>query len=224
MRFSDHLLDEIRARVPVADVVGRKVTWDKRKSQPAKGDYWACCPFHSEKTPSFHADNRRNRYHCFSCKESGDVFTFLMKLEGLSFPEAVEQLAGLAGLEMPKATPEDARRAEQRAGLHDVMEMTTQFFEESLQSAEGSGARGYLADRGISAATQRAFRVGYAPSDRAALKNHLAKLGVPHDRMVEAGLIVDGPDIRVPYDRFRDRVIFPIKDARGRVIAFGGRA
>lgn len=224
MRFSDTFLDEIRARLPITDVVGRKVTWDKRKSLPAKGDYWACCPFHGEKTPSFHADNRRQRYHCFGCKESGDIFTFVTKLEGLSFPEAVEQLAGLAGLDMPKRTPEDAQRAEQRASLYDVMEIAAQFFEDRLQASEGAAARGYLSDRGITARTMANFRLGYAPGDRRALKTHLAGNNISPEQMAEAGLVIAGEDIAVPYDRFRDRVMFPIKDARGRVIAFGGRA
>jgi len=224
MRFSDTFLDEIRARLPVTDVVGRKVTWDKRKSIPAKGDYWACCPFHGEKTPSFHADNRRQRYHCFGCKESGDIFTFVTKLEGLSFPEAVEQLASLAGLDMPERTPEDAQRAEERASLYDVMELAAKFFEDRLQASEGAAARGYLSDRGISARTIGSFRIGYAPGDRRALKTHLADNNITVEQMAEAGLVIAGQDIAVPYDRFRDRVIFPIKDVRGRVIAFGGRA
>ncbi|MBN9000273.1 MAG: DNA primase, partial [Rhizobiales bacterium] len=101
MRFSASFLDDIRARVPLSQIVGRRVAWDRRKSQPQKGDYWACCPFHGEKSPSFHADDRKGRYYCFGCGASGDHFTFLTELEGLSFPEAVERLAGEAGLPMP---------------------------------------------------------------------------------------------------------------------------
>lgn len=224
MRFSDSFLDELRARLPVAEVVGRKVTWDKRKSQPGKGDYWACCPFHGEKTPSFHADNRRGRYHCFGCKESGDIFTFLTKQEGLSFPEAVEQLAAMAGLPLPARTEQDAAREQQRTGLYDVMELAAAWFEANLQAAEGAAARGYLDGRNISARIQQNFRIGYAPASRHGLKSHLAENGVSGEQMVEAGLVIAGEDIAVPYDRFRDRVMFPILDARGRVIAFGGRA
>ena len=122
MRFPDHFLDEIRSRIPIADVVGTRVTWDKRKSQPQRGDYWACCPFHGEKTPSFHADNRRGRYHCFGCGASGDHFRFLTEIDGVSFPEAVTRLAEEAGLPLPERDPEAERREEKRASLYDVME------------------------------------------------------------------------------------------------------
>ncbi|NNF80625.1 MAG: DNA primase [Rhizobiales bacterium] len=224
MRFSDHILDDIRARLPISEVVGRKVTWDRRKSVPAKGDHWACCPFHGEKTPSFHADDRRGRYHCFGCKESGDIFTFVTKTDGLSFPEAVQMLADLAGVALPKPTAQDAEREQKRATLYDVMELAAKFFEHKLQSADGAAARGYLSDRGLSAKVQQDFRIGYAPNDRRALKSHLAENDVSSEQMAESGLVISGPDISVPYDRFRERVMFPIRDMRGRVIAFGGRA
>lgn len=224
MRFTPTFLDEIRARVPLSSVVGSRVTWDRRKSQPAKGDYWACCPFHGEKSPSFHADDRKGRYHCFGCGVSGDHFTFLAEHEGLSFPEAVERLAGEAGLAMP-ARDERAEAAErQRASLHEVMEMACRFFEESLQAREGAHARGYLAGRDLGPEVQRRFRLGYARSSRNALKEHLAAKGVLHEDMVAAGLLVTGDDIPVSFDRFRDRIMFPITDLRGRIVAFGGRA
>ncbi len=224
MRFSPTFLDSIRARIPISEVVGRRVTWDKRKSQPQRGDYWACCPFHGEKTPSFHADDRRGRYHCFGCGVSGDHFTFLVEQDGLSFPQAVEQLAGEAGLPMPARDREEEKREEQRASLADVMELAVKFFEVQLQAAVGAKARGYLRDRGVSPETQTRFRIGYAPDSRNALKQYLAEAGVDPDQMVEAGLLIAGDDIPVSYDRFRDRVMFPITDLRGRVIAFGGRA
>ncbi len=224
MRFPDHILDEIRARLSISEVVGRKVTWDRRKSVPAKGDHWACCPFHQENTPSFHADDRRGRYHCFGCKASGDIFTFVTETEGLSFPEAVQSLADLAGVNLPAPSPQAAEREQKRATLYDVMEIATKFFEDALQSADGAAARGYLSDRGLSSKTQQDFRIGYAPNDRRALKTHLAGNGVSPEQMTECGLVIAGPDIAVPYDRFRDRIMFPIRDTRGRVIAFGGRA
>jgi DNA primase len=224
MRFSAQFLDEIRARVPIADVVGRRVSWDRRKSVPAKGDYWACCPFHNEKTPSFHADNRRGRYHCFGCGVSGDAFTFLVEKEGLAFPEAVERLAAEAGLEMPKADPREAERQRQQASLHDVMELACAFFEDRLQTSQGAAARGYLADRGLDPATQRRFRIGYAPAGRHALKEHLLAKKVPLEAIVATGLLVTGEDIEVPFDRFRQRIMFPIADLRGRLAGFGGRA
>ena len=224
MRVPPSFLEDIRGRVTISSVVGRKVTWDRRKSNAGKGDYWACCPFHGEKSPSFHVDDRKGRYHCFGCKASGDIFTFLVEKEGLSFPEAVERLAAEAGLAMPQMSEADQKREEQRASLYDVMEMAAKFFEAELQAARGSRARGYLADRQLSAAIQKEFRLGYAPDDRSALRSHLADKGVGVEQMAEAGLVIAGEDIPVAYDRFRDRVMFPIRDPRGRVIAFGGRA
>jgi DNA primase len=222
MRFPPSFLEDIRGRVTISSVVGRKVAWDRRKSNPGKGDYWACCPFHGEKSASFHVDDRKGRYHCFGCKASGDIFTFLVEKEGLSFPEAVERLAGEAGLPMPHVSDADQRREEQRASLYDVMEIAAKFFEAELQSARGAKARGYLADRQLPVAVQREFRLGYAPDERSALRNHLAHNKVEPEQMVEAGLIIQGEG--ASYDRFRDRVMFPIRDPRGRVIAFGGRA
>lgn len=208
----------------MADVVGRAVAWDRRKSVPSKGDYWACCPFHGEKTPSFHADNRKGRYHCFGCGASGDIFTFLTEKEGLSFPEAVEQLARQAGVELPRAEPGAREREKARESLHDVMEKAASFFETQLQAREGAHARGYLSDRGLSPATISHFRIGFAPAGRYGLKEHLGKAGVSVEQMVAAGLLVSGEDIAVPFDRFRERIMFPILDLRGRVVAFGGRA
>ena len=224
MRFPPAFLDDIRARIPISDVVGRKVTWDKRKSNPGRGDYWACCPFHGEKTPSFHAENRKGRYHCFGCGASGDHFTFLTEQEGLSFPEAVAQLAAEAGLPLPERDADSERREAERASLHDVVEKAAQFFEAALQGPGGGKARAYLRERGLSPEIQARFRIGYAPASRNALKEHLANAGIGQEQMVEAGLLIAGEDIPVSYDRFRDRIIFPIADFRGRVIAFGGRA
>jgi DNA primase len=224
MRFSPQFLDQIRARVNISTVVGRHVQWDRRKSQPGKGDFWACCPFHSEKSPSFHADDRKGRYHCFGCKASGDIFYFLVEKAGLKFPEAVEQLAQEAGIAMPEFTPEDAAREETRASLYDVMELAAKFFQTELQTARGAKARGYLSDRDLGPAVQTEFGIGYSPDDRSALRSHLADKGVHLDQMIEAGLVIAGDDIPVAYDRFRDRVMFPIRDGRGKVIAFGGRA
>jgi DNA primase len=224
MRFSNAFLDEIRDRVPISDVIGKRVPWDKRKTNAARGDWWACCPFHGEKTPSFHCEDRKGRYHCFGCGVSGDHFRFLTELEGLSFPEAVERIADLAGVAMPVADPQEARREKERASLVDVMEMATRYFENELQGARGAAARAYLRDRGLTGRTIQSFRLGYAPPDRNALKEHLAAKGVELAAMEACGLLVHGPDIPVSYDRFRDRIMFPILSARERVIAFGGRA
>jgi DNA primase len=152
------------------------------------------------------------------------VFTFMVEKEGLSFPEAVERLAAEAGLALPEAGPQEAARAEERSSLYDVMEIAAKFFEHALDQPQGREARAYLAGRGLDDEVLRTFRIGFAPDNRHALKTHLAEAGIPPDLMAEAGLVVSGEDIAVPYDRFRNRIIFPIRDGRGRVIAFGGRA
>ena len=224
MRFTPSFLDDIRARVTISAVIGRKVAWDRRKSNPGKGDFWACCPFHGEKSPSFHADDRKGRYYCFGCKVSGDIFTYLTEKEGMPFPEAVAQLASEAGLPMPAYSEADQKREEQRTSLYEIMEISAKFFQAELQSARGAKARGYLSDRGLTSAIQQQFGLGYALDDRSALRSHLAEKKILPEQMIEAGLLVSGDDIPVAYDRFRDRVMFPIRDARGRVIAFGGRA
>jgi DNA primase len=224
MRFSDAFLDEIRNRLPITQVVGEHVLWDKRKSQPGKGDMWACCPFHGEKSPSFHADDRRGRYHCFGCGASGDHFRFLTEKTGMSFPEAVELLAGRAGVPMPTRDEKAEKRAEARRSLYDVMELATAYFIEALAHNVGARARGYLLERGVSGSMQQRFRIGYAPDSRNGLKEFLAANGVSAKEMADTGLVVHGEDIPVPYDRFRNRLMFPITDFRGRVIAFGGRA
>ncbi len=224
MRFPPAFLDEIRDRVPISSVIGIRVTWDKRKTNAPRGDYWACCPFHGEKSPSFHCEDRKGRYHCFGCSVSGDHFKFLTELDGMSFPEAVEKIAEMAGVPMPVRDAQEERREKERASLTDVMEMATAFFQERLQGAEGARARAYLRDRGLTPATQQSFRLGYAPDSRNALKEHLAARGVPKADIEACGLVRHGDDIPVSYDWFRDRIMFPIPDSRGKIIAFGGRA
>ncbi|MBP1852664.1 DNA primase [Rhizobium halophytocola] len=224
MRFSNAFLDEIRDRVPISAVVGSRVTWDRRKTNVARGDHWACCPFHGEKSPSFHCEDRKGRYHCFGCGVSGDHFRFFTDLEGLSFPEAVERVADMAGVAMPKADPQAERRERERVTLQDVMEMATQFFQDQLQSAAGAKARAYLRERGLSGRTIDTFRLGYAPESRNALKEYLSANDVPKEQIEACGLVRHGPDIPVSYDYFRDRIMFPILSSREKVIAFGGRA
>jgi DNA primase len=219
MRYPPQFLDELRARLPVSEVVGRRVTLKK-----AGREWKGLSPFAKEKTPSFFVNDQKGFFHDFSSGKHGDIFAFVMETEGVTFPEAVEQLAAMAGVPMPKFSKEEEKREEKRKSLHDVMELAARFFESTLNSRAGARARGYLADRGLEAATQVKFRIGYAPGDRFALKEHLGAQGVPVADMVETGLLIGGDDIPVPYDRFRDRVMFPITDFRGRVIAFGGRA
>lgn len=223
MRFSLDFLDEIRVRVPISAIVGTRVTFDRKKSNVSRGDFWACCPFHGEKTPSFHCDDRRGRYHCFGCGVSGDHFRFLVELDGMGFKEAVERLADMAGVPLPQQTPVDREREAARASLYDVMEMAAQFFEHQLQE-EGGAARQYLHRRELGLEMQKTFRLGYAADSRNRLKEFLVGKGVGKDQLEASGLLVSGEDIPVPYDRFRDRVMFPIEDLRGRVVGFGGRA
>jgi DNA primase len=219
MRFTPQFLDELRARLSVSEVVGKRV-----KLKKAGREWKGLSPFQQEKTPSFYVNDQKGFYHDFSSGKHGDIITFVMETDGVPFTEAVERLANMAGLPLPAVTPDAARHEQRRRTLHDVMELAAKFFSETLASRVGAKARGYLADRALAPATQLQFRLGYAPPDRFALKEHLGKLGVSVEDMIETGLLVSGDDIPVPYDRFRDRVMFPITDLRGRVIAFGGRA
>ncbi|GEO15261.1 DNA primase [Microvirga aerophila] len=219
MRYPPQVLEEIRTRLPVSAVVGKRVRLKK-----AGREWKGLSPFNAEKTPSFYVNDQKQFYHCFSSGKHGDIFTFLMETEGLSFPEAVERLAGEAGVPLPKLSREDRAEEVKRKSLYDVMELAAEFFEASLQGRFGAKARDYLAGRALSRDTQVRFRIGYAPPERFALRDFLAGKDVSIDMMVEAGLLYSGEDVKVPYDRFRDRVMFPICDMRGRVIAFGGRA
>ena len=219
MRFTPDFLDEIRARLPVSEVVGARV---KLKKQ---GREWrGLSPFQQEKTPSFYVNDQKGFYHDFSSGKHGNVFDFIMETEGLSFPESVERLAAQAGLALPAQTRESAEAEKRRATLNEVLEISAAFFEAQLQARIGAKARGYLADRGLAPATQQKFRLGYAPPEKFALRDALAAKGASAETMIEAGMLIHGEDIAVPYDRFRDRVMFPICDRAGRVIAFGGRA
>ncbi len=219
MRFPPDFLDQIRARLPVSDVVGRRVKLRKQGREFA-----GLSPFNKEKTASFFVNDQKGFYHDFSSGKHGDIFDFVMETEGLPFPDAVERLAGMAGLAVPQASPQDAQREKRRAGLTEIMDMAVRFFEAALAGKGGQAARGYIERRGLSAATVAKFRIGYAPGDRGALRRHLTDQGVPLADQIEAGLLIAGEDIPEPYDRFRDRLMFPIEDARGKTIAFGGRA
>src|ERR1700734_1381843 len=219
MRFTPQFLDELRARLPVSEVVGRRV-----KLRKAGREWKGLSPFNQEKTPSFFVNDQKAMWFDFSSGKNGNIFDFLMLTERVSFPEAVERLAVQAGVPLPVMTREAAAYEERRKTLHDIVELAAQYFEATLASRNGARGRGYLLDRGVHAATQLKFRLGYAAPDQYALKEHLGALKISVEDMAEAGLVVTGEDIPVPYDRFRDRVIFPISDWRGRVIAFGGRA
>ena len=219
MRFTPQFLDELRARLPVSEVVGRRV-----KLKKAGREWKGLSPFNKEKTPSFFVNDQKAMWFDFSSGKNGNIFDFLMLTEGVSFPEAVERLAGQAGVPVPVQSPEAQAHEERRKTLYDIVELAAAFFQATLASRNGARGRGYLADRGLQSATQLKFRLGYAPAEQYALKEHLGAAKIPVEDMIEAGLIVAGEDIPVPYDRFRDRIMFPISDWRGRVIAFGGRA
>src|SRR5215208_1120285 len=218
MRFPPSFLDELRDRLPVSEVVGRRVQLKK-----AGREWKGLSPFNKEKTPSFFVNDQKMAWFDFSSGKNGNIFDFVMATEGLSFPEAVERLAAQAGLPLPKVSREDEAKEQRQRTLHEVVELAAKYFEITLASPRGAKARQYLADRGIKPETQSEFRIGYAPAERFSLKEHLGKQGISVPLMIEAGLLVAGDDIPVPYDRFRDRIIIPIHDQRGRVIAFGGR-
>jgi len=219
MKFPPHILDEVRARLPVSAVVSRRVRL-KRQGR----EFVGLSPFKQEKTPSFTVNDQKGFYHCFATGEHGDIFTFVMKTEGLSFPEAVQQLASEAGVDLPKPTAQDEAREAERDRLLRLTEAACAWFEAQLRGNAGAEARDYLQGRGLDDATIAAFRIGYAPASRTSLKSHLAAQGFGVDDMAAAGMVIAGEDIATPYDRFRHRIIFPITDLRGRVIAFGGRA
>lgn len=217
MAFPPQFLDEIRARLPVSAVVGRRVRLIKRGRE-----YVGLSPFSNEKTPSFTVNDEKGFYHCFSTQEHGDIFAFLMKTQNLSFLEAVERLAEEAGLEVPRASPQEARAAAHDAKLREAVEAGCAFFEQMLQAPEGRQALAYLQNRGLSPATIKRFRLGYAPSGNL-LKSKLTARGVDPDLLLESRLLSPGKEGRDSFDFFRDRVMFPILDLRGRPVAFGGR-
>jgi DNA primase len=219
MRFPPSFLDELKARLQVSDVVGRRV-----KLKKAGREWKGLSPFQQEKTPSFTVNDQKQFYHDFSTGKHGNIFDFVMETEGVSFPEAVERLASLAGLPLPRTSQEEEHREQRQRSLFDVMELATKYFEQNLASNIGAQARGYLSDRAIAPSTSVEFRLGYASPNRFGLKEYLGSKGVSVEDMIETGLLIAGDDIPVPYDRFRDRIIIPIHDQRGRVIAFGGRA
>ncbi|MFO1160100.1 MAG: DNA primase [Reyranellaceae bacterium] len=219
MAFPPGFLDELRSRLTLSEIVGRKVSL-RRKSG---AEYLGLCPFHNEKTPSFTVNDRKSFFHCFGCGEHGDAVGFVMKTENLSFPEAVEKLAREVGLAVPRETPAERERAERAATLHDVVEQAARWFQKQLRLPVGRQGLDYLRGRGLNDATIDDFRLGFAPDSRDGLMGNLQRDGVPVDKLIEAGLAIRPEDGRPAYDRFRGRVMFPIADRRGRVIAFGGR-
>src|SRR5215468_9277987 len=218
MTIPPEFLEELRSRLSIASLVGRRVKLQKRGR-----DHVGLCPFHNEKTPSFTVSEDKGFFHCFGCGAHGDVVGFVMRSEGLAFPEAVERLAGEAGLPVPASTPEERSREQRRATLHSAVEAAAAWFEQQLRAPAGRAGLDYLRRRGLQEETIARFRLGFAPDSWSALKDALGKTGIGEALMLEAGLIVRAEDGSRTYDRFRGRVMFPITDRRGRVIAFGGR-
>ncbi|QBR70883.1 DNA primase [Beijerinckiaceae bacterium] len=219
MRFPPSFLDDIKARLPVSDVVRPRV-----KLVRAGREWKGLSPFNTEKTPSFFVNDQKMAWFDLSAGKNGNIFDFLMETEGLSFPEAVKRLAHEAGLALPSPSPEAEARDKARATLQEVLDLAASYFSAQLSGKQGGVARNYLAERGIDPALQSQFRLGFALPEKYALRDYLAGKGVSPQAMIEAGLLIHGEDIAVPYDRFRDRIMFPICDSGGRVIAFGGRA
>ncbi|MEO1191166.1 MAG: DNA primase [Pseudomonadota bacterium] len=218
MSLPQGFLDELRARTGLAALIGRRVRL-QRKGREHQG----LCPFHNEKTPSFTVNEEKGFYHCFGCGAHGDAISFVMQIEGLTFPEAVERLADEAGLEVPQPSPEARAQIARQASLLDILEMATVLFQNALHSPEGQAARDYLQARGVNAESSRAFRLGYAPAGRGFLLPALKRQGVTTDQAVEAGLVKRDPDSGDLKEYFFSRLLFPIMDRRGRPVAFGGR-
>jgi DNA primase len=218
MRFGPNLLEEVLRRTDIVQLVGKRVKLTRRGQQ-----FWGCCPFHKEKSPSFKVENARRTYKCFGCGKGGDAFRWLMETEGLSFPESVERLAAEAGVELPKWSPEDEAREEKKKSLYDVIEAACAFYEAQLREPGGRAARDYLNSRGLNGDAAKRFRLGYAPSGNALIE-HLKTKNVTMDDMIAAGLARPSDEERGARDFFFNRVTFPISDARGRIVAFGARA
>jgi len=224
MRFSDTLLRQVRDRVSIADYAGKRLTFDKRKSRPAAGDYWACCPFHQEKSSSFHVLDQKGIFNCFGCGEKGDVFTLAMKLEGLSFPEAVEKIAEVAGVPLPKGDYQDRGQDDHRKRLLAITARTAKLYADALRSSGGAEARKYLKSRGIDAAVCDQFGIGFAPDEWTWTIDKLKAEGFTLEEIVASGVARDGEDGKRAIDTFRNRITFEITDTQGKVIGFGGRA
>ena len=224
MSLPNGFLDELRSRICLSDVVGRKVQWDLRKSNQARGDMWAPCPFHQEKTASFHVDDNKGFYYCFGCQAKGDAIGFIKETENVNFIEAVEILASEVGLQMPEFDPKSKEKADRNKILLEIMEQSVNFFRLTLNSNQGKHALEYLKKRGLSSDAIERFEIGFASADQTTLTQKLIDKGYDLDAIIETGMSVKSDESNRLYDRFRGRIMFPIRDSRGRCIAFGGRS
>lgn len=222
MAFTENFLEQIRSRTHISEIVSRRV----RLIRKGRGEHSGLCPFHDEKTPSFTVNDIKGFYHCFGCGAHGSIFDFVMKTDGLEFPEAVEILAAEAGLQIPKKDENfhEKENRLQRERLLNLLKAAMQWFRGQMNDRDGSLALGYIKDRGILPATAEHFSIGFAPSARNQLKKAMIKIGFSEKELILVGLIIQPEDGRESYDRFRNRLIFPITDKRGRPVGFGGRA
>jgi len=217
MRFPPSFIERLRNHFLMSEVVGKRIALKKHGRE-----YHGLCPFHNEKTPSFNVNDEKGFYHCFGCSAHGDAIEFIRKYERLTYPETIERLALDAGIPLPEVSREDTKKYEREKTLLDVMEAATQWFEKQLMTTSGTVARDYIEKRGLKPETLRLFRIGYAPEEKSALTKYLTAAGFPQALQAEAGLIIV-PEQGPAFDRFRSRVMFPIRNASGKVIAFGGR-
>jgi DNA primase len=219
MRFDDRFLEELKSRLRPSDVIGKSV-----KLRRQGREYAGLSPFTKEKSPSFFVNDEKGFYHCFSSGKHGDIISFLQETERLTFAEAVERLAAEAGMSLPEVDPRAAREEQKRSSLGDWMELAAAWFESELRRPVGQAARAYLEKRGLPEKEWSRFRIGFAPNNRTGLKDYLIAKGAKPGDLVDAGVLIAPEDGGQPYDRFRDRIIFPITDSRGKVVSFGGRA
>lgn len=218
MTIPPRFLDELRSRINVSDIVGKRVRLTR-----AGREFKACCPFHNEKSPSFYVNDDKQFFHCFGCGAHGSIIDFVMRHDNLSFPEAVETLASQVGMQVPKSAPEDIEKAEKQKNLYTLMDAAAKWMEDQFRAPANKVAFDYMKERGVPDEVMQSFRVGYAPSDMQALRKYLAGLGYTDAQMIEGGLLKASDKGKEPYAFFRERVMFPVPDRRGRIVAFGGR-
>lgn len=224
MNFSKSFLDDLRAHISLSELVGEKVSWDQKKTRSGQGDFWAPCPFHEEKTASFHVDSKKAFYYCFGCHAKGDCFKFLMDFEHLSFLESVTYLAQRGGIPLPTDNSNLGKSNKRELDLLEIHKVASTFYKSQLKTTSATACREYLNTRGLTTAAIEYFEIGFSQNSASALFNHLESKNFSHAAIVESGLCIKPETKKNPFDRFRNRVMFPIKDNRGRVIAFGGRS
>ncbi len=218
MSIPPRFLDELRARITLSDVIRKSVRLTR-----AGREFKGCCPFHNEKSPSFYVNDDKQFYHCFGCGAHGSVIDYVMRHDNYSFPEAVEALASSIGMQVPQSAPEDIEKAKKEKSLYTMLDEAARWMEQQLRRPESKVAYDYLIERGVNDETIQAFRIGFAPNDMQSLRKHIAAQGYTDAQMIEGGLLKTSEKAREPYAFFRDRIMFPVPDRRGRIVAYGGR-